>query len=510
MSSAALTTSKPVLFAHADWAGALRMLGFAWAGLIVLFWRDAVDMVEIWWNSSTFNHCLLILPILWWLVMQRRDQLAQLTPKSWWPGLLYIGVGAAGWLLGDAASVALARQAGLVMMLQGSVAVILGPNVTRGLLFPLFYMIFLVPFGEEAVPILQTVTAKMCMVLLGWTGIPAHIDGIFISTPGGYFKVAQACSGVKFLVAMVAIGALVSNLCFAKVSRRIAFMLACVVVPILANGLRAFGTIYIAQHSSIDFASSFDHVFYGWIFFGIVIAVIFAIGWPFFDKRADAPAFDPEHLQAPVRFACGTKTALAAVFALSVLPVAWSAVIAARVSPVPAQIYLPQVRGWTVVAYAPSYPWAPHFEGASHRLLGRYRNGDGAEVDLFIAVYDRQSEGREIIGFGQGAIDPSSAWAWTADIPAPVNGKAERIKAPGPVSRDVISFYRVNGVTTGSAAKIKLATMQARLLGGNQQAVVIIVSAEHKGAKSPRAEIDGFIRDMGDVDKMADHMAGIS
>ncbi len=167
----------------------------------------------------------------------------------------------------------------------------------EGLLFPLFYMFFLVPIGEEAVPALQTLTAKMCMVLLGWTGIPAHIDGIFITTPTGYFRVAEACSGVKFLIAMVAYGVLVANLCFKSWGRRAAFLAACVIVPIIANGLRAFGTIYIAHHQGIEFAASFDHVFYGWIFFGIVIALVMAAGWPFFDKRADAPAFDPATLQ---------------------------------------------------------------------------------------------------------------------------------------------------------------------------------------------------------------------
>jgi exosortase A len=490
------------------WQKPLRMLSAIWGAILLLFWHDAFDMSRIWWNSSTFNHCLLIVPVLWWLVAQRMEQLAQLRPQSWWPALLYIAAGAGGWLLGQAAGVGLARQAGLVMMLQGSVAAILGLNVTRGLLFPLFYMFFLVPFGEEAVPVLQTVTAQMCMVLLGWAGISAHIDGIFITTPGGYFKVAEACSGVKFLVAMAAIGALVSNLCFARWPRRTAFMAVSIIVPVFANGLRAFGTIYIAQNHGIEFASGFDHVFYGWIFFGLVIALVIGLGWRFFDKRADAPAFDPETLQAPFRGAISGTLALAGLMAVIALPVGWSAIVMARSSPVPHQIYLPKIQGWSIVSYEPHYPWNPHFSGSSHHLLGRYRNALGQEVDLFIAVYDRQAEGRELVGYGQGAVDPASKWAWTATLSAPGNAKAERITAPGPLARDVISFYRVGGLTTGSAAKTKLATMKTRLLGGNQQAVAILVSAEHKDNKSPRTSIDAFIKDMGSIDKMADHMAG--
>ena len=490
------------------WQRPLQYLGAAWAGLILLFWRDAGDMAAIWWNSSTFNHCLLIVPILIWLVMQRKELLGELKPEPWTPAVLYGAVGAGGWLLGDAAGLAVARQLGLIMMLQGSVATILGPNVTRGLLFPLFYMFFLVPIGEEAVPALQTLTAKMCMILLGWTGIPAHIDGIFISTPTGYFRVAEACSGVKFLIAMVAYGALVANLCFQGWGRRLAFMAVCVVVPIIANGLRAFGTIYIAHHSGNDFAASFDHVFYGWIFFGIVIVLVMASGWRFFDKRADSPAFDPAQLQTPVKQTTSLMRSLAAVLLVAAIPLGWSSYIAAKPSPIPAHIALPQVPGWQIVPYAPRAKWTPRFDGASHYLFGRYRNPAGQETDLFVVLYDRQSEGREMIGYGQGAVDPSGNWSWTADTIAPPNARAERIKTKG-ASREVVSFYRVNGTTSGSAARIKFATLKARMLNGDQQAVAVLISAEQVGDTPPRPAIDAFVESLGDIDKVADRFAGL-
>mgnify|MGYP000091333180 CR=1 FL=1 len=492
------------------WHRPLQFLAASWAVLLLVFWRDAADMVDIWWNASTFNHCLLIVPILVWLVLQRKDELAELRPTAWWPALAWFSAGAGGWLLGEAAGVALARQAGLVMMLQGSAATMLGPQVTRGLLFPLFYMFFLVPLGEEFVPALQTLTAKMCMILLGWTGIPAHIDGIFITTPGGYFKVAEACSGVKFLVAMVAYGALVANLCFKSWYRRAAFMALAVTVPILANGLRAFGTIYIAEHTGIEFAESWDHVFYGWVFFAIVLALVMAIGWRFFDREPQDAAFDPKKLSAPRNGVISEKIALPAMATVAAIPLLWSALVMDRASDIPASIELPQVAGWEIVPYEPSADWKPRFDGGSHYLFGRYRNASGAKVDLFAVVYDRQEEGREIVGFGQGAVDPETEWAWTENMADPENGKAERIKAPGPVVRDVLSFYRVNGSTTGSATKVKLETLKARLFAGDQQAVGILLSSEYRDGKSQRAALDKFVNDLSSIDKVADRLAGIN
>lgn len=491
------------------WLRPLQMVAGAWVSLLLLFAGDAAHMATTWWNSSTFNHCILILPILAWLVAQRRPELAQLTPQSWWPALLWFGAGAGGWLLGEAAGVALARQAGLIMMLQGSASAILGAQVTRGLLFPLFYMFFLVPFGEEFVPALQMLTADMCMALLALVGIPAHIEGIFITTPGGYFRVAEACSGIKFLVAMVALGALIGNLCFKSWGRRAAFMALCVAVPIVANGLRAFGTIYIAEHTGIEFAASWDHVFYGWVFFAIVIALVMGAGWRFFDRAPDDAAFDPADLSGTPTFAWPAKIVLAAIAVIAVFPLLWSALVMNRAGELPAHIDLPQVDGWEVVPYTPSADWMPHYAGSTHYLYGRYRNASGEEVDYFAVAYDRQAEGSEIVGYGQGAVAPESNWSWSENISAPEGARGELIKTAGPVRRDVISFYHINDVTTGSATRVKLETLKARLFAGDQRAVGIILSGEYKGKESPRPAIDKFLNDLGNIDKVADHMLAV-
>src|SRR3546814_2141681 len=128
-----------------------------------------------------------------------------------------------------------------------------------------------------------------------------------------------------------------------------------------------------------------------------------AAGWPLFDRRADEAFFDPAKLKGAVRH--GGQAAVIAPLLIVIAAVAplWTGAMAATSDPVPNHISLPDVPGWTRVDYRPSYPWKPHFAGADHELLGRYRNGEGLEADLAIAVYARQGEGRELVGFGQGA-----------------------------------------------------------------------------------------------------------
>ena len=301
------------------WRAPLLRLAFTWAALVAITGRDWGEMVRQWWDSSTYNHILLIPPILAWLVRIRWRELERLTPQAWWPGFALLAVGLAAWLAGTSAGVNLVSQLGAVVLLQAAVAVLLGPRVSMGLLFPLAYMLFLVPFGDEIVPALQMITAKLAIGLTHLSGVPARIDGVFIDTPAGLFVVAEACSGVKFLVAMVALGTLVAHLCFVSWRRRAAFMAAAVIVPVLANGVRAWGTIFIAQSQGVEFAAGFDHIVYGWVFFAVVMVILLGASWRFFDRSPEAPLIDAGALVASprlawlARFEIGARTAAAAV-----------------------------------------------------------------------------------------------------------------------------------------------------------------------------------------------------
>lgn len=486
----------------------LAALGLAWAAIALLFARDLAGLVTIWWTSSTFNHCLLIPPIIAWLVMQRWPELRAIAPRGWLPGLLLVAAGATAWLLGDAAGVALARHLGLILMLQGAVIAIMGPELSRGLMFPLAYMLFLVPMGEGLVPPLQTLTARICMALLDLAGIPAHIDGVFITIPNGWFEVAEACSGVKFLVAMAAYGVLVANVCFRSWPRRIAFVAAAFVLPVLANGVRAWGTIYTAHRTNAHVAEGFDHVIYGWVFFGVVIALLMAVSWRWFDRRVGDRWLDSAALNAPTGAQDQLRPALAGVILIPLAALTWSWTASAGIAGLPERIALPQVAGWR--QERPPRDWAPNFTGADRFLFASYVDAAGHRVDLAVAIFASQAEGRELVGYGQGAVPAESRWAWTDNQTAPPDGRAFRITGPGNVVRDVVAFYRVGRVTTGSELRVKAETLKTRLMGGPKRAVAVLASAVQPGSgQSTRPWIDSFMATIGPVDRFADHLAGV-
>jgi exosortase A len=497
------------------WRRPLAHLALAWASVFVILLPDWAAMAAQWWNISTYNHVLLVPLIIAGLTWERLPQLARLAPQAWWPGLLFVLGAAFIWVLGDFGGLSIARQLGAVLVVVGAVVALLGPQVGAVLVFPLAYSVFLVPFGDEIVPQLQMITAAITIALVHVSGLPATIDGVFIHTPAGLFEVAEACSGVKFLIAMIAFGVLAAGLCFESWLRRVVFLAVCVAVPIFANGVRAWATVFAAQYVGAERAAGLDHIVYGWVFFALVIALVLAISWRFFDRPVAKPPVDVEAIQASplVRrlsaLRIGTAPAFGMFIGILLGSQAWAAAADRLSAPLAPAMALPEVPGWHRLPSRPAVTWEPRAQGAERRLLGRYTDAEGREVDVFVAVYAAQDEGREAGGLGEGAIPPGGLWAWQAPGPALGGSHSERMLARGAVARLAATWYRLGDLTTGSATRLKLALMGDRLLLRARPTTVLILSAEERATSPARPALEAFLRAMGPRDAWMDRMAGI-
>ncbi len=510
----ALPASRsPLAAIPAHWRVPALRLAAVWAALILLFLPEWAAMAHQWWDVSTYNHILLVPVILAWLVAIRARGLSVLQPQPWWPGLGLLAAALFVWLLGNVASINFASQLGAALMMQAAVPLLLGPRVMAALLFPLAYAIFLVPLGDALVPPLQMVTARLTVALTHWSGVPVTVDGVFIDTPAGLFEVAEECSGVKFLIAMIALGTLVAHLCIRHWPRRALFMATAIILPVLANGVRAWGTIFIAQSHGVEFAAGFDHIFYGWIFFAVVMALLLGAWWPFFDRPVDDDFVRADRLERSrllgrcESMAISARAAVAGAALLVAAVLGWSMAAHASEARLPPEIALPDVQGWERVDYAPAIWWAPKAEGASHRLVGSYRNGSGQRVEVFYALYAGQDEGREAGGFGQGALMPDSAWRWLSPAQGVQGGHGEWLQADGSVRRLVMTWYRTGNVLTGSNSRLKLANIANRLAMQERPTAMLILSVESEDAVAAEAALARFTRDAGPLPEWMDRIA---
>jgi exosortase/archaeosortase family protein len=140
---------------------------------------------------------------------------------------------------------------------------------------------FLVPFGAFLTPKLQDITTVFVAHGLPLLHIPAYITGYTIEIPEGTFLIAEACAGLRFLIAAVAFGCLYALLMYRTALRRTVFIAVSIVVPVIANGFRALGIVALGHYLGSAEAVEADHVLYGWIFFSIVILMLIALGLPF-------------------------------------------------------------------------------------------------------------------------------------------------------------------------------------------------------------------------------------
>ena len=216
--------------------------GLALGGLVALIlvaFHDAVGAaIQVWWVSPTYSHCFLIVPIAAWLVWERRailsDVAPNLEPRALWalPLLLLI------WWMGELSTINEVRQFAVVAMVQVAIVSMLGLSVYRLIWFPALYLFFLVPTGEYLIGPMQNFATTFADVSLNLLGVPHFTQGTFIDLSNGRFEIAEACAGLRFLIATIALGVLFCYMMLRKWYKIVIFLLSCVVVPLIGNGLR--------------------------------------------------------------------------------------------------------------------------------------------------------------------------------------------------------------------------------------------------------------------------------
>jgi len=251
-----------------------------------LVYQDALlGMEAIWARSDTFAHGYFILPISLWLIWRDKTYLKSSQVQPSWLPLPLLAISLFVGLFAYAADINVLSQLSAVTSLIFILWALLGNNLAWRYKFPLAYLLFAVPMGENLIPWLQDVTAWFTVFFLKLNDIPVFVDGLYIQIPTGMFEVAVACSGIRYLIASAAVGALYGYLTYQKTHKQIIFFIFAITLPILANGIRAYGIVAIAYYSDMKYATGADHLVYGWLFFGLIIMLMFWIGGFFADKE---------------------------------------------------------------------------------------------------------------------------------------------------------------------------------------------------------------------------------
>lgn len=443
--------------------------------LILLAYRETgVAMVGIWMRSETFTHAFVVPPIVAWLIWRKRGELEPLQPRPL-PWMLAPMVGLALlWWLGSLVNVASAMQLALVGMLVASVPLVLGWAVTRVLVFPLAFLFFSVPIGEFMTPTLMHWTVEALVAGLRMTGIPVYQEGQQLVIPSGRWAVVAACSGVRYLMATFMVGSLFAYLNYTSTRKRLVFVAISLVLPVLANWVRAYIIVMLGHLSNNEIATGVDHVVYGWVFFGVVILALFFIGARWADSDGTPTASAPGQRPAqPVGAGAAAGWLPLAVAGLALLALQWPHwVPGGRSLAGPVTLQLPEQLGAWRAGPLPQRHWAPFFASATARRQALYEGPQG-QVAVHVAYYRGQQGDVKLVSSANRFVEAGDAhWHVLAEGVAtvPVGDAAltwrqatvlgqEGLGLAGSGSRQHLTVWRLywmNGATAHSDVRAKL------------------------------------------------------
>ncbi len=448
----------------------------ALVGLAAAVFQPSISAaVTVWWVSPTYSHCFLILPIVMWLIWEKRPILAAVSPGLAPKALLVMPLLALGWWVGELSAINEVQQYALIALLQAAIVALLGINVIRVIWFPVLYLLFLVPTGEYLIVPMQHFATYFVDVSLTVLGIPHYTEGTVFELTNGRFEIAEACAGLRFLIATVTLGVLFSYMTFRKIYKTALFLIACVAVPLFGNGLRCVGIIVLAHFTNNEFGAGADHIVYGWGFNVAILLVLGAVGYLFRDEFEEVGDVRPS---SPVPSKdLAMVTALAALLLSAGPAIAWwhdNSFVRPDLTAIAEPFH---AATWRQVPVSTS--WHPDFSGLDAEARASIlppENDAVTPVDLFLGYYARPRPGHSM------TAHINHFWherAWTLSdtgaVTAEFSGRRVQFREwiiASPFERRLIwSSYWVNGHFTTSLFKVKLLQSAAALQGREGQAV---------------------------------------
>jgi EpsI family protein len=377
------------------------------AGLAFAQWDALAAMVNLWSISPMYSYAYTVPAISAYIFWARRDAFAGLTPRPAWllgGGVLLV------WLAmvfgGRLSGVQVIEQLAFLVGLTAAVLLVWGVRHLRAGWAALAYLSLMIPVWDLLTDQLhqpfQLRSAAIGTSILQSIGVPAYLDGTVIAMPNLVIEVARECSGVNYLVAVLALGLPLAYLRVSGFWRRALLILSAVAVAALSNGLRV-ALIGVLGNAGVTSALHGPlHVLHGLFVAVIGYAVLFA-GVYFIGNRVD-DAGDAAH-RRPTFFSGLRPRDIAIV--TSAFWLAAFALRAYRMEPVPLQggvdVLPAQLGQWHADLFGPAVSagteastWWP---GADVSIQRRYSNESGRSVDVVIRYFETQGQNKELASF---------------------------------------------------------------------------------------------------------------
>lgn len=251
-------------------------------GIGIVYWPIILPMVRDWASDDNYSHGFLVPLIAGYLAFMRKDDLAAATVKPANAGLFLFLFGIVVLLFGWLGTEYFTMRSSLVVIIAGSVLFLLGWEIFKILLAPLCYLLLMVPipyiiYDAAAFPLKLLVT-EVSVLSMKALGIVVWQEGNILMFPNITLEVADACSGLRSIMSLLALGAAYAFVLHTKTRDRVILILSTLPIAVFTNCLRVIATGILAQYFGSAAAEGFFHEFAGLFVFGAAVVMFVALG----------------------------------------------------------------------------------------------------------------------------------------------------------------------------------------------------------------------------------------
>jgi EpsI family protein len=454
---------------------------------VVCYAGVLASLFQQWMSNDMYAHGILIPFISAYLLWERRALLASTTVEpALTSGSALFGAALVMLIVGRVGGVISLEQISLIVAIPALVLLLFGRQMLARTIFPLLFLLFMIPIWDVVTNRLhapfQLLSAQIGASLLRTIGIPIRIEGVFLELPNMTLEVAQACSGVNFLVAILALALPQAYLMLHGVGLQIFVAGFAALVALVTNGLRVavIGVLAYTVGTGPDIHGP-GHVLQG-LFVAVVGFVVLFVTIVLLSKRSprkSAPT-EPGDGGSSTSTSSGFASRLALV--VSIVLVATAAANAAwRVSPVEPARPLAEVPSkigpWFTLLSDASAP-AFRASGATHELSRTYLGPSRRQVKLYVGYFVDQSQGREMVTEQTLAL-MRDAEPVTLRMPdGRVKDASGLVRTVKGSSQYVLSWYELNGHSTSNGYMAKVWTTWDALVRRRTSGAVVTLMAD--------------------------------
>lgn len=248
------------------------------AATVAVYLPTATSLVRQWATDDNYSHGFLVVPFAVWFVWRDRARIGRLRRAPAAVGYLVVAAALLLFLAGQLGAELFLTRVSLIGVIAGAVLVLYGVPVLRAISFPLTLALLAIPlpavlFNRIAFP-LQLVASRAAETVMSGVGIPVLREGNVLELPAMTLEVAQACSGIRSLVSLIAVALLLGKLADARPWARLALAALAIPIAIVANAARVAGTGVLAQWLGPSAAEGFFHEFAGWVVFVAALGLL--------------------------------------------------------------------------------------------------------------------------------------------------------------------------------------------------------------------------------------------